>query len=111
MTKPSRKHTPWTDADLDLLRTLRQQGETHRSIATRLGRTPGAVAQQFHMMQKRDEAEGYVHIAGGVTELTAPTSAKANTYVQPDSVLESFTLFEPVNRRPSLWSRIKRWFD
>ena len=126
--KAGKKNTPWTETDLDALRTLHQQGNTYAAMARLLDRTTGGVAQQLYKMKKRDAAEGYVHVAGGVTELaapkpasvsvstSAPEPAKADPYVLTDAMLEDFNLFNPVTKdaweeaNPSLWQRIKRWF-
>lgn len=129
--KEGKKNTRWTDEDRDLLRTLHQQGETIYGISIRLDRSYGAIAQQLYLMRQRDEAEGYIHVAGGVTELSVPaiapspvgvsvvtsTPEELNTepYRLTDAMLEDFDLYEPVTKplwdeqNPSLWQRAKRW--
>lgn len=130
--KEGKKHTRWTEADLTALRTMHQQGMPHFEIGKLLDRSTGAITAQIFLMKKRDAAEGYVHVAGGVTELStsntapepvsvsvstsAPEPAKADPYVLTDAMLEDFNLFSPVTKdaweeaNPSLWQRIKRWF-
>lgn len=133
--KEGKRNTRWTDEDRDLLRTLHQQGVSYYDIAKRLDRSHGSIAQQIHIMKKRDEAEAYVHVAGGVTELStsahAPkpvgvsvvTSTPKELNTEPkrltDAMLEDFDLYDRITRplwdeeNPSLWrrivQRIKRW--
>ena len=117
-TKVRRTNTKWTDADRDLLRTLHQQGESTWNISVRLDRSPGAISQQLYLMKQRDEAEGYVHVVGNVTEIITPPPARTRPElnVLTEEKLRDFRLFEAViseayeAENPSLWTRIKQWF-
>lgn len=42
----------WSSGDLDAMRALRAQGLTVREIATRLGRTSGAVTNKLHRLKR-----------------------------------------------------------
>jgi uncharacterized protein YciI len=130
--KEGKKNTRWTDEDKARLRTLYEQGLTYYQIGQLLDRSEGSIAQQIYQMKKRDAAEGYVHVAGGVTELSTskPSLQRVNAAVttqeqepiepEPkrltDAMLEDFDLYERViksvwdDENPSIWTRIKRWF-
>ena len=56
------KKRKWTAEETDTLRTMYHAGIRHKEIARILNRSVGAVQQQAHAMNKRDAAEGYVHV-------------------------------------------------
>ena len=75
----SKRNTPWTDEDRDLLRTLHTQGISYYAIARRLGRSHGAIAQQVYLMKQRDAAENYVYVSGTLTTEDATMDVSSDT--------------------------------
>lgn len=73
--KEGKRHTRWTEADLTALRTLHQQGMTHFEIGKLLDRSTGAITAQIFLMNKRDAAEGYIHVSDTLTTYDEMTDA------------------------------------
>jgi len=72
-----------------------------------MDRSHGAITQQLYLMKRRDAAEGYVHVAGDITEIMPNLNTPVRATVI-DERLKKFDLY--VKGRPSLWQRVGRWF-
>jgi len=77
--KEGKKNTRWTDEDRARLRSLYQQGLTYYMIGQMLDRSEGSIAQQIYQMNKRDAAEGYVHVSDALTTEDATMNVSSDT--------------------------------
>ena len=77
--KAGKKNTRWTDEDKARLRTLYQQGVTYYEMGQLLDRSTGSIAQQIYQMNKRDAAEGYVHVSDTLTTQDAEYHVSSDT--------------------------------